>query len=66
MSKPANMLSAIEPRDLVANDYAETTMLMVTREAGEVHGIDFSVPTIRNVPRFIAATLHFLKITSSA
>jgi ubiquinone/menaquinone biosynthesis C-methylase UbiE len=75
MSKTPNMLSAIEPWDLVANGYAETTMemlahyaieaiaashlkpgakildvacgpgtlaLMVAREAGEVHGIDFS------------------------
>jgi ubiquinone/menaquinone biosynthesis C-methylase UbiE len=79
MSKPANMLSAIEPWDLVANGYAETTMqilaqyaeeaiaashlkpgaaildvacgpgtlaLMVAREAGEVHGIDFSAPML--------------------
>ena len=79
MSKPANMLSAIEPWDLVANGYAGTTMqilaryadeaidaahlktgakildvacgpgtlaLMVAREAGEVHGIDFSVPML--------------------
>jgi ubiquinone/menaquinone biosynthesis C-methylase UbiE len=79
MSKTPNMLSAIEPWDLVANGYAETTMqmlahyadeaiaaarlkpgaaildvacgpgtlaLMVAREAGEVHGIDFSVPML--------------------
>jgi ubiquinone/menaquinone biosynthesis C-methylase UbiE len=79
MSKSSNMLSAIEPWDLVANGYAETTMqmlaqyaeeaiaasrlkpgaaildvacgpgtlaLMVAREAGSVHGIDFSAPML--------------------
>lgn len=79
MSKPPNMLSAIEPWDLVANGYAETTMqmlahyadeaiaasklkpgaaildvacgpgtlaLMVAREAGSIHGIDFSAPML--------------------
>jgi ubiquinone/menaquinone biosynthesis C-methylase UbiE len=79
MSKTPNMLSAIEPWDLVADGYAGTTMqilaryadeaiaasrlkpgaaildvacgpgtlaLMVAREAGEVHGIDFSEPML--------------------
>lgn len=35
MSKPANMLSAIEPWDLVANGYAETTMQMLAHYADE-------------------------------
>jgi ubiquinone/menaquinone biosynthesis C-methylase UbiE len=79
MSKTPNMLSAIEPWELVANGYAETTMqmlaqyadeaiaashlkpgakildvacgpgtlaLMVARNAGSVHGIDFSAPML--------------------
>ena len=79
MSQKPNMLSTSEPWNLVADDYAETTMqmlaqyaeaavaasalkpgatvldvacgpgtlaLMIAREVGEVHGIDFSEPML--------------------
>jgi ubiquinone/menaquinone biosynthesis C-methylase UbiE len=87
MSQKQNMLSAIEPWDLVADGYAETTMqmlaqyaeeaiaashlkpgakildvacgpgtlaLMVAREAGSVHGIDFSAPMLDIFRQYIA------------
>lgn len=91
MSKQPNMLSAIEPWDLVACGYAETTMqmlahyaeeaiaashlkpgaaildvacgpgtlaLMVAREAGAVHGIDFSAPMLDIFRRHVERAGH--------